>query len=132
MLHRMSDDYAKQRHQVLEQHAGAALTPLRNASALVGRWEMRFGGPLGSDAVQWVYDFKRDGQLVIGDDSGGKWQLHNDGLLSLWFPYEADPAFDLEAGLTEESRLAFSTNDGRVVLSNDDTSVVELLIRILT
>lgn len=120
--------YAKLRVQAIQQYAGAPVTPVRSPDELLGAWEMRFGGPAGSDEVQWVYEFSRDGKVKVGDETW-TWKLTKDGALSFIVTTPPDPAIPgLEEGAsTEEMRYPFKVNDGWLVLSNEDTSVIELL-----
>ena len=122
------NDYTTLRTKAVEQYAGSPITPIRSADEFVGAWEMRFGGPVGSDEIQWVYKFSRDGKVKVGDETW-KWKLNQDGTLSLFVTVTPDPDTPgLENGATsEELRHPFKTKDGRIVLSNEDTSIIELL-----
>jgi hypothetical protein len=121
-------EYAKLRVQAIEQHAGSAVTPVRSPDDFIGAWEMRFGGPVGSDQVQWVYEFSRDGKVKVGYETW-TWKLNNDGTLSFFVTTPPDPTIPglEDGGSTEEMRYPFKAKDGRLVLSNEDTSVIELL-----
>lgn len=123
-----SSDYAQLRQQALEQYAGTSIKPITDRAVFFGSWDMRFGGPVGSEKVQWQYDFRSDGTAVVGDETW-QWQLNDDATLSLVVPVNADPNIPgLEDDTaSEEIRLPFLAIDGRIILSNDDTSVVEIL-----
>ena len=125
------NEYAKLRVQAIEQYAGSPVTPIRSPDEFIGAWEMRFGGPVGSNEVQWVYDFSRDGKVKVGDETW-TWKLNQDGRLSFGVTMPPDPTSPgLEQGASsEEMRYAFKTKDGRLVLSNEDTSVIELLSKL--
>ncbi|MEM7808743.1 MAG: hypothetical protein AAF561_11590 [Planctomycetota bacterium] len=115
--------------QNLEQQLAIELSTLGDPTKLRGRWQIRFGGPVGSDEVQWHYCFEPDGTLTMDDGAVGSWVLEDSGHLLIGLPYEADPTLDLEAGVSEEGRHAFVSTNGRIVLSNDDTSIIEILQR---
>lgn len=104
------------------------MTPLTSPKALLGIWEMRFAGPVGGPEVQRRYEFTADGNVNVGDEVWHR-KVQPDGMLSLYVPIAPVPCIPgLEEGTTsEEVMLAFKTADGRVVLSNEDTSVIELL-----
>jgi hypothetical protein len=114
----------------LERVLNLSLTPIEDLKVLTGRWEMRYGGPVGNDELQYVYKFRPEGKLSIGDDDRGTWRLIDRATLIVGFPHEADPAFDLEAGITEELRYAFASGEGRALLCNEDTSLVEHLTQL--
>jgi len=120
--------FAKLRVQAVEQHAGSPVTPVRSADEFIGTWQMRFGGPVAPNKVQLIYQFSRDGKVKAGDVTW-RWKLNKNGTLSLFITTPPDPTIPgLEEGAsTEELRYPFKTKDGRLVLSNEDTSVVELL-----
>jgi hypothetical protein len=121
------NQYAKLRIEAIEQHAGSPVTPVRSPDELIGAWEMRFGGPSGSHEVQWVYEFSRDGKVKVGDETW-TWKLNKDGTLSFFVTTPPTTIPGLEDGAsTEEMRYPFKAKDGRLVLSNEDTSVIELL-----
>jgi hypothetical protein len=122
------NEYAKLQAQAVEQYAGSPVSPVRSADDFLGAWEMRFGGPAGSNKVQWVYQFSRDGKVKVGDETW-TWKLNKDGTLSFFLTTPPDPKTPgLEQGAsTEEVRYPFKAKDGRLVLSNEDTSVIELL-----
>lgn len=121
-------EYAKLRAQAVEQYAGSTVSPVRSAGDFLGVWEMRFGGPVGSDKVQWVYEFSRNGKVKVCDETW-TWKLNKDGTLSFFVTTPPDPTIPgLEEGTsTQEMRYPFKAKDGRLVLSNEDTSVIELL-----
>lgn len=125
------DERTSQREQTIELQIGRKLQPLASPDELLGDWEMRFGGLLGSDAVQWTYRFRPDG-IVQVDDQQWRWQFNSDGSLILLVSVPANPNLPgLENGATsEELRFPFRIHDGRIVLSNDDGSVIELLTRL--
>jgi hypothetical protein len=122
--------YAEIRLMAIVQRTGSAVTPLTSPKDLLGAWEMRFAGPLGGPEVQRRYEFTSDGSANVGDEVW-QWELRPDGMLSFHVPIAPVPGIPgLEEGTTsEEVRLAFKAADGRVVLSNEDTSVIQLLSR---
>lgn len=124
--------YAKARAEAVSKYAGSPVTPIRSADDFIGAWEMRFGGPVGSDKVEWVYEFSRDGNVTVGGRETWRWKLSADGTLSFFVTIPPDPkAPGLEDGASsEEVRHPFKAADGRIVLSNEDTSVIELLSKV--
>jgi hypothetical protein len=123
-------EYAKLRAQAVAHYAGGPVSPVRSAGDFPGTWKMRFGGPAGSNKVRAVYRFSDDGKLMVGDECG-TWKLNKNGTLSLFVATPPDPQTPgLEQGAsTEEVRYAYTTDDGRLVLSNEDTSAIELLTK---
>jgi hypothetical protein len=124
------NEYAKLRVQAIESYAGSPVTPVRSPEEFVGAWEVRHGGPAGSDEVQSHYDFSPDGSVRVGGETWA-WRLNGDGTLSFIVTTPPDPtAPGLEEGAVTVDRFyPFKAKDGRLVLSNEDTSVVELLSR---
>lgn len=124
-------EIAKLRLQAVEGYANSPVVPVESADEILGRWEMRFGGPIGSEAVQWVYEFGRDGTVKVNGETW-TWKINKHGVLSLCVTTPPDPSTPgLEDGaVTEEVRYAFNAEDGRVVLCNEDTSFVEMLTRV--
>jgi hypothetical protein len=123
-------EYARVRVEAVERCAGSPVSPVRSAGEFAGAWAMRFGGPAGSDDVQWVYTFSRDGTVTAGDETW-RWKLNRNGTLSFFVTTPPDPTIPgLEDGAsTEEVRHPFKAKDGRIALANDDASVIELLSR---
>ena len=119
-------EYAKLRVQAIRQLAGSAISPLRSPDDLIGRWQTH--NARTGELVRWEYNFLREGVVRVGDEAQ-RWKLNKNGTLSLFFETPPDPTIvGLEEGaVTEERYLAFKTAHGRIVLSNEDTSVVELL-----
>ena len=126
--HMDEKEYTKDRTRAAERSAGAALSPVGSAEELLGTWEMRLGGPMRSDKVQWVYEFARDGK-VKADGETWTWRLNANGRLSLFVTMPADPTVPgpEEETASEERRYVFKAQDGRLVLCNEDASVIELL-----
>jgi hypothetical protein len=120
--------YAEMRLKAIAQRAGADVTPLTSPNDLFGTWQMRFAGPVGGPDVQRWYEFTSDGNVNV-DDEHWEWKLEPSGVLSFYVPIAPVPGIPgLEEGTTsEEVMLAFKAADGRIVLSNDDTSLIELL-----
>lgn len=125
-------DYAELRRQALEQYAGTPINPITAPQTFHGVWDMRFGGPVGSDKVQWRYNFRSDGTANVNGEVW-QWRLNEDGTLILVVPVKADPSTPglEEDTAVEEVRLAFKTTDDRIIVSNDDTSVVEILTPVM-
>ena len=120
--------YAEMRLKAIAQRAGSTVTPLTLQKDLLGTWEMRFAGPVGGPEVQRRYEFTSDGSVNVGDEVW-QWKLQPNSMLFFYVPIAPVPGIPgLEEGTTSEDvMLAFKAADGRVVLSNDDTSVIELL-----
>ena len=59
---------AAKREETIGQQVGAHLAPVTSPDDLIGDWEMRFGGPGGSDKVQWRYGFHTDGSVQISNE----------------------------------------------------------------
>lgn len=135
-LYRDDAEYVRMREQALNQMAPEPLTALTDASLLHGRWNSSTLGPLASDDVFMRYIFNPDGSMTVevpSDSPGasGRWELRGDGSILLSFDIPADPTIPgLEEDTIEEDlRLIYRCGDDRIVLSNADTSVVELLTR---
>lgn len=124
----MNNENDQLRAQTVEQYVGVPLSQVPSADDLLGTWEVRFTGPTGSDEVQWTYGFSPDGTVKVADETW-TWKLNDDGTLIFLITTPPDPTIPgLEDGeVTEELYFPFKANDGRLVLANDDTSVVELL-----
>src|SRR5277367_2616208 len=135
-------EYAKQMDAEIRGHARAAITLLTSGEDLIGTWEMRFGGPVDSDKVIAVFEFKTDGTLIVGDELW-RWRLNAKAhgcvwddcrLASLSFFVPIAPMPDipgLEKGTTqEEAYHIWKSADGRVILANFDASVIQFLTKI--
>lgn len=97
---------------------------------------MRFGGPAGSDTVHWLYDFEPEGQVRVEGKSLApqeiwKWKLNAPGTLLFRKPIAPNPRFaSLKHGTIEEEMYwVFTTMDARVVLTNFDSSLIQVLTR---
>lgn len=121
------NDIAKLREQTIEQWVGTRITPVASPADLLGQWDMRFAGPTGSDRVQWSYVFEPDGSVAVANEQW-RWKLNEDGTLSLIVSLPPGPATDV-AEDSEELVFPFQAADGRIILANDDTSVVEVLTK---
>ncbi len=115
------NDTAKQHEQAVCQRIGGNLKPITSADELLGEWEMRFGGPGGSSKVQWHYRFQPDGSVQVSDEQW-QWRFNPDGTISLASQEEDDS----EA----EVMYPYQADDGRIVLANDDVSLIEVLTRV--
>ncbi len=121
------DDIVRQREQTIGKLTGTHLAPITSAADLLGDWEMRFGGPTGSDKVQWRYGFRADGSVAVGAEQW-RWRLDDDGSLILSTP--TDPAAAGSEDDSEEPMFPFRADDGRVILSNEDNSLIEVLTKV--
>jgi Tfp pilus tip-associated adhesin PilY1 len=121
----------KERHKELEKRIGTTLYKIVDSAMLIGSWRGSFVELSGaSQSPTSRYRFATD-EYVLDDAEADRWSLSEKGELSLWFTVPPDPEIPgLEDGAaSEECYYAFHTDDGRVVLSNDDTSYVQLLSR---
>lgn len=120
-----------QRHKELENRIGAKLYKIVDSAMLIGSWRgsvVELSAGIQPPSAR--YRFATD-EYVLDDAEADRWSLSEKGELSLWFTVPPDPDIPgLEDGAaSEECYYAFHTDDGRVVLSNDDTSYVQLLSR---
>lgn len=120
-----------QRHKDLEKMIGTKLHKLVDSAMLLGSWQSSVVIlPAEIQPPTSLYRFAAD-EYVLDDAGADRWSLSDKGELSLWFTVPPDPDIPgLENGAaSEECYYAFHTDDGRVVLSNDDSSYVQLLSR---
>ena len=129
-------DFDQERLDVLKQLLGVSLVPLSNANDLLGRWAVRFKGPVGSDKVQWLYEFSPDGNVIVEGRAFAfnnicTWKLTGSGVLSLRIPIAPTPNVPtLENGtVEEESYWVFTSADSKVIITNFDASVIQELSR---
>ncbi|MHC4214140.1 MAG: hypothetical protein ACYSWP_12275 [Planctomycetota bacterium] len=131
-------EYAFQRKEVLESIAGGPLCIVDVKAVLEGRWDVYFRNPISPDIVSFIYTINADGALTIthveldAPPEEGTWKLNNDGTLSIFLKIPPDPTTPtLEKGtIAEECYLLFSLDKNCLILSNYDTSVVQVLRRI--
>lgn len=124
-------EYAETRLKAIAQRVRSAVTPLTSPRELLGVWEMRFAGPAGGPDARRQYEFTSDGNVKVGREVW-QWKIRHRAMLSFFMPISPVPGIPgLEEGtIAEEAMLAFKDADGRVVLSNDDTSVIQVLSKI--
>jgi len=126
----MNNKRNQELRKVLEAYAGGALKAVAKAEEFTGRWEMRYSGPaalagvVSADQVQWIYEFAADGTFSIGNEKY-LWKLHKEDRESFLVFAPSGPGAELYG----ERKIAFKMADGRLMLSNDDTSLVEILTK---
>jgi hypothetical protein len=109
------NDRAKHHGQikkVAEQRLGVGLTRIKFEHSLAGHWR--------SDSE--VYEFSPDRTCRI-DGQDGEWAIRDDGDMMYALPSFQDP------NAWVERMHPFQADDGRVVLLNDDASVIRVLER---
>ncbi|MDP9172541.1 MAG: hypothetical protein M3O30_01575 [Planctomycetota bacterium] len=134
--------YANLRLAEIAAAVGADIIPLTSGDALRGRWEMRFGGPMGSNRVVRAYEFVDSERVKVGQEDW-QWKLipgcrvcgwKGCSLPSISFivPIAPIPSIPgLELGTFQEECLhIWKTADGGVVLANADASLIEILRKV--
>ena len=56
------------------------------------------------------------------------WKYYKNNIIFLYYPYDAMPEYNLEAGVEEQGKYVFiATDNSSMIFSNSDGSVRELL-----
>lgn len=127
------DQNAERRKKAIEKRIGSSLAMLTSNKDVFGRWVGSFD--LAPPGPVTRYDFTEDGSGTMSTSGIGsesiRWELKEGGVLSIFITIPPVPHLpSLEEGTeAEESYFAFKTEDAKLVLSNDDTSLVQILHR---
>jgi len=124
-------EYRKDIVARLEQALRDRLSIAESPQILVGGWLAvlhRKGKPDRSRTVR--HQLSKDGAYrtpnqIERQHPAGRWQYHPEGVLLLRQWYDPVPeAGLLEGGFAEEAHFVRQTSDGRLVVFNDDASVI--------
>jgi len=126
-------EYRQQVRAAVFGRVGAQGSPVASREKLVGDWLASFVGFQGQPKHAFAYRLTSDGRAVIemtGEPASteNEWRLNEDGSFSLLVWIAAMPEYGLPDPSHEEQRMHLAAlPDGRFVLWNGDSSLVQLL-----
>jgi hypothetical protein len=122
-MHDTDADFDKTRIEQVERLIGSPVEPVTTADQLIGGWDMRFGGPVGSDKIRWSYEFKADGRVLVRTETW-RWKFKGDGTLSFFVPIAPIPHIPgWRGGRSKRSRIGHSKREAHKSCSPTSTSV---------
>lgn len=95
-----------------------------------GSYESGYLGVNNEEPGSWEdIELKPDGS-VVPDTHICRWEYCSGNIIRMYYPYEAMPDFDLDAGIEEHAHYVFVETNGRsLVISNSDGSVKRIYER---